>query len=202
MSSPVRLQGWSKKAIDKARMFELITGFSSLAATYCPELVRFTAPCIKRLCPVRLSPEGRSLRAWGRDYRFNPDDAEHAKKLVKAFRNGTRCVVLGEGALSGHQALTDGVIQKNGGTFWLEEPTEEKSKPKLVLYVNAEPEDVLSLEGRAIAILAEHPEWSKTRIAAEVPCSRAALYTFPMFMAACEMQEKGREKYNPNRDDD
>lgn len=201
MPSPLRLQGWSKQAIDKARMFELITGFSSLAAVYCPELVRYTSPCIKRLCPVRLSPEGRSLRAWGRDYRFSPDDAEHAKKLVRAFRNGTRCVVLGEGALTGHQALTDGVIQKNGGTFWLEEPSEEKAKPKLVLYVEAEPEDVVSLEGRALAILAEHPEWSKKKIAEEVPCSRSALYTFPRFMAACEMLQSGREKYESDRDE-
>jgi hypothetical protein len=196
MALPIRLKGWTQLAIDKARMYELATNLSALASLRCPELLRFTTPCINRLCPVRLSPGGRSLRAWGRDYRFQPDDAEHAKRLVKAFQNGTRCVVLGEGALDGHQALTDGVIQRSGGTYWIEEPTDEKVKPRLVLFVDAEPDEVVSKKTKALAILFEHPEWSDTRIACEVPCSRTTLYSWDEFRAAREAMQGGRGKYN------
>lgn len=208
MGMPIRLQGWSAKAIDKARMYELITSFAGLAATHTPDLMRYVAPCIKRLQPVRLSPGGRSLRAWGRDYRFNAEDSRYIEKLVKAYHNGVRCIELRLPAstsrqdsqddypLKGHPALKDGVIQRNGATYWLEEPAEEKAKPKLVLFVDAEPEEVLSKKYRALAILAEHPDWSDTRIAAEVPCGRQTLYTWPEFVQAKNLTRKeGRAKY-------
>lgn len=195
MGMPIRLQGWTQEAIDKARMYELITCFSALAASRCPELVKYTSPCIERLCPLRMSPGGRQLRAWGRDYRFSADDAEHAKRLVKAFRRGCRQVVLGEGALLDHPAVNDGVIQRSGGTYWLEEPSDERAKPKLVLFVDAEPENVLSGEAKAVAILLDHPEWSDTRIAAEVPCHRSTLYEWPKYVAAKKAMKTGREKY-------
>lgn len=196
MGMPIRLQGWSQEAIDKARMYELSTLLSSLAATRCPDLLKFVAPCVKRLCPVRLSQGGRQLRAWGRSYYFTADDAELVKVLVKAYRNGTRKVALGDGVLVDHEAIKDGVIQRTGGTYWLEEPSDEKAKPKkLIIYVDAEPEDVLTGEGKAVAILMEHPEWSDKRIAAEVPCARQTLYTWSKFQAARQAMKSGRERY-------
>lgn len=202
MGMPIRLQGWTQEAIDKARMYELITHFSALAALNYPELVKYTAPCIERLCPLRLSPGGRQLRAWGRDYRFSADDAEHAKRLVKAFRLGCGTVVLGEGALLDHPAIVDGIIKCSGGTYWLEEPSDERVKPKLVQFVDAEPEDVVSKEAKAVAILMDHPEWSDSRIAAEVPCHRATLFTWPKFVAARKAMKSGREKYQRDCDED
>lgn len=196
MGMPIRLQGWSQEAIDKARMYELSTLLSSLAATRCPDLLKFVAPCVKRLCPLRLSQGGRQLRAWGRSYLFSADDAELVKVLVKSFKNGTPKVALGDGVLLEHQAVKDGVIQRTGGTYWLEEPEEEKVKPKkLVLYVDAEPEEVLSGEAKAVAILMDHPEWSDSRIAAEVPCHRSTLYTWPKYVAARKAMKMGRGKY-------
>lgn len=195
MGMPIRLQGWTQAAIDKARMFELITNFGAMAATRYPELMAHITPCINRLQPVRLSPGGRSLRCWGREYRFTAEEAPLISKIVKAFKNGARCVTLGEGVLLDHKAVIEGVIQRQGGTYWLEEPLDEKAKPKLVLFVEAEPEEVLSKKMRALAILAEHPEWSDTRIAKAVPCARQVLYTWDEFVTARKALAGGRQKY-------
>jgi hypothetical protein len=114
---------------------------------------------------------------------------------VKAFKNGTRCVSLKANTLREHPAFRDGIIQETNGTYWLEEPVEEKAKPRLVLFVDAEPEEALSKKMRALAILAEHPEWSDKRIAAEVPCGRQTLYTWPEFVETREALRNGRAKY-------
>jgi hypothetical protein len=104
-------------------------------------------------------------------------------------------VFLGEGVLLTHQAFLDGLIQRNGGDYWIEEPSDEKAKPKLVVYVDAAPDDAASLKSKALAVLFEHPDWPDKRIAAEVPCGRSTLYTWPEYVMARQAQKSGRAKY-------
>lgn len=192
------LKGWTHEALDKARMYELATHLSSLAALYCPELLHHALPFVKRLAPVRLSPGARHLRAWGRDYRFSADDAANVRRLVRAWFNGTRFVVLGEGVFAEHPAMIDGVIQRSGGTYWIEEPHDEKAKPRLVVIAEVEPEEA-SKKSRALALLIEHPDWSDTKIAQAVPCSRTTLYSWHEFKMAREAMETGRQRFSGDR---
>jgi len=55
-----------------------------------------------------------------------------------------------------------------------------------------------SLEARALAMLTDHPEWSDTKIAGELQCSRTSLYRFSKFTAARELLSNGKAKFNRN----
>ncbi len=195
MGMPIRLQGWSKEAIDKARMFELIQHFGSLAAIYNPELMRYVAPCIEQLQPLRLACGGRHLYAWGRCYTFDAHEAQVVKLLVRNYKRGSPIVLHGNSAFIDHPALIEGVIQRQNDTYWLQMPESQRTKPRLVVFTEAEPEEVLSKKMRALAILAEHPEWSDSRIAKEVPCSRTSLYDWDEFVSARKLLNQGRQKY-------
>jgi len=50
----------------------------------------------------------------------------------------------------------------------------------------------LSAQAKALAILVEHPEWTDTRIAKAVPCSRTTLYRWPRFREARAAMKVGR----------
>ncbi len=50
----------------------------------------------------------------------------------------------------------------------------------------------LTGESKALALLIQNPEWTKMKIASEVPCARPTLYKWPRFMKACELLESGR----------
>jgi hypothetical protein len=45
----------------------------------------------------------------------------------------------------------------------------------------AEAASSLPLEAKALALLVQHPDWTDTRIAKEVPCSRTSLYRWPRY---------------------
>ena len=49
-----------------------------------------------------------------------------------------------------------------------------------------------SKEALALATLADHPDWTDTRIAKEARCSRTTLYTFTKFMAAKAILQEGK----------
>lgn len=49
-----------------------------------------------------------------------------------------------------------------------------------------------SKEALALAVLADHPDWSDTKIADAAGCNRTTLYTFRKFMAAREILREGR----------
>ena len=58
----------------------------------------------------------------------------------------------------------------------------------------ASPVDVpgASKEAIALAVLADHPDWSDDKIAKAAGCHRSTLYTFGKFMAAKEILKKGK----------
>lgn len=61
----------------------------------------------------------------------------------------------------------------------------------------------LSKETRALALLAQHPKWTDTQIAAAVPCNRTTLYKWPMYKAARKTLKQGRwEKPRGTKDGD
>ena len=47
----------------------------------------------------------------------------------------------------------------------------------------------------ALAVLAQHPEWSDTRIAIEVGCNRTSLYRWNKFMIVREIIKSNKNKY-------
>ena len=49
-----------------------------------------------------------------------------------------------------------------------------------------------SKEALALAVLADHPDWSDTQIAKKAGCNRTTLYTFKKFMAAREILREGK----------
>ena len=49
-----------------------------------------------------------------------------------------------------------------------------------------------SKETLALAVLADHPDWSDTKIAKKAGCNRTTLYTFEKFMAAREILREGK----------
>ena len=49
-----------------------------------------------------------------------------------------------------------------------------------------------SKEALALAVLADHPDWSDTEIAKKAGCNRTTLYTFKKFMAAREILREGK----------
>jgi hypothetical protein len=52
--------------------------------------------------------------------------------------------------------------------------------------------DQLSAEAKALAVLADHPDWTNTAIAEAAGVVRTSLYRFPRFMQAREVQERER----------
>lgn len=55
-----------------------------------------------------------------------------------------------------------------------------------------EPAPELSKEGKALAVLSVHPEWSDTKIAKVAGCNRTTLYKFKTFVAAREILREGK----------
>jgi len=52
-----------------------------------------------------------------------------------------------------------------------------------------------SVESRALAILVEHPEWTVSKIAAAVGCSRAHMYKMSRFVAARWQLKSGKSRF-------
>jgi len=60
---------------------------------------------------------------------------------------------------------------------------------------DAEPDGAaLTSEAKALALLVEHPDWTDTKIAKNVPCSRQTLYAWPTYRKARGIQESGKDE--------
>ena len=60
--------------------------------------------------------------------------------------------------------------------------------------------ETLSGEAKAIALLVQYPEWTDTKIAETVPCSRTTLYTWPRFMAARKAKKQNSRPPSGRKD--
>jgi AraC-like DNA-binding protein len=190
---------WSPASLDKARGFQLATELAKLCACYYPFLLPEMNKVLERLQPLRLSPCGRQLRAWGRDYHFEEYDVDLIRHLVNQYHFGTRVVPLPLNTLVDHAIRHDGIVCTDGhGMFWIEEPAEEKAKPPLVIFPASMPDrprSRISKEAMALAALADHPDWSDEQIAELAGCSRSSLYRMPRYTMARQALYRGREKY-------
>lgn len=193
------LKHWTLSSLEKARAYEIATELTKLCSCYYPYLLPEMQRVLERLHPLRLSPCGRQLRAWGRDYFFTPREVFSITHLVEQYRFGTRVVPLPLDAFADHPILIDGILcTDDKGMFWLEEPDDEKAKPPLVVFPNPEKEKrayQVSKEAMALAALADHPEWHDEQIADFAGCSRSSLYRMPRYRQAREMVEQRRIRY-------
>ena len=192
---------WSPASLDKARGYQLATELAKLCACYYPFLMPEMNKVLERLRPLRLSPCGRQLRAWGRDYQFAEHEVDVIRHLVDQFHYGTRVAPLPAGTLAGHPIVLDGIVGTDEhGMYWLEEPADEKAKPPLVIFPASGPQRPrqgrISKEAMALAVLADHPDWSDEQIAELAGCSRSSLYRFPRFAMARQALYRGKEKYH------
>jgi hypothetical protein len=193
---------WSPASLDKARGYQLATELAKLCACYYPFLMPEMNKVLERLQPLRLSPCGRQLRAWGRDYHFAETEVDAIRHLVEQFHFGTRVVPLPPATLAGHPILLEGILCTDGhGMFRLEEPADEKAKPPLVIFPAGrldrprQRKPRISKEAMALAALADHPDWSDEQIAELAGCSRSSLYRMPRYAMARQALYRGREKY-------
>jgi hypothetical protein len=193
---------WSPASLDKARGYQLATELAKLCACYYPFLMPEMNKVLERLQPLRLSPCGRQLRAWGRDYHFTEEEVDAIRQLVQQFQFGTKVVPLSPYTLADHPILLEHLVCTDGhGLFWLEEPADEKAKPPLVIFPAGRPDRPSKKQGRiskeamALAALADHPDWSDEQIAELAGCGRASLYRFPRYVMARQALYRGREKY-------
>lgn len=190
---------WSGHSLDKARAYQLATELAKLCSAYYPFLLPPMQQVLERLQPLRLSPCGRQLRAWGRDYLFSEAEAYSIHHLVEQYRSGTKVVPLPDDAFADHPIRLEGILSTDDhGMFWLEEPADEKAKPPLVIFPGEKIESrrqLLSKEAMALAALADHPEWSDEQIAALAGCNRSSLYRMTRYREAREALYRGRLKY-------
>lgn len=192
---------WTGPVRDKACAYQLATELAKLCSAYYPFLLSDLHRVLERLQPVRLSPCGRKLRAWGRDYLFTDEEAVYVHHLVDQYRAGTKVVPLPEDTLADHRIRIEGILSSDGhGMFWLEEPADEKAKPPLVVFPTNLPapkslRKQLSKEALALAALADHPDWSDEQIAALAGCNRSSLYRMHRFQRAREALYGGRNRF-------
>jgi hypothetical protein len=190
---------WNPVALEKARAFELAKKLSEILARYYPHLLPELQRVVDQLLPVRLSHGGRLLRAWGRSYYIKPEESSSIKLLVDAYYRKTKVIELPIESFRENAAFTDGIIATdNRGGFWLEETEEEKHKPILVMFPDQERSEPIGKQAMALAILAEHPDWSDAKIAERVGCSRTSLYEMDKFVAARAMLRQGRKRFKSN----
>jgi hypothetical protein len=193
------LKRWNLAALDKARAYEIATELTKLCSCYYPYLLPELQRVLERLQPIRLSPCGRKLRAWGRDYFFEPGEVNSVRHLVEQYLFGTRVVPLPLDAFADHPMLLDGILcTDDRGMFWLEEPEDEKNKPPLVIFPDPEkqrPEYQVSKEAMALAALADHPEWSDDQIAEFAGCNRSSLFRMPRYRYAREILVESRREH-------
>lgn len=190
---------WSGAMLDKARAYQLATELAKLCACHYPFLQNDIQRILERLQPLRLSPCGRHLRAWGRDYLFTDEESHHIRHLVEQYRQGSRMVPLELDAFANHAICRDGILRTDDkGMYWLEEPADEKNKPALVIFPTRQrvsKHQRLSKEAMALAALADHPDWSDEQIAELAGCSRSSLYRMPRFVMARQALYRAREDY-------
>lgn len=190
---------WSGATLDKARAYQLATELARLCSAYYPFLLPSVQQILERLQPLRLSQCGRQLRAWGRDYSFEPHEVFAVKHLVEQYRFGTKVVPLPADSFAHHSMLLDGILHTDGeGMFWLEEPEDEKSKPALVIFPTCKKSrrsERISKESMALAALADHPDWPDDQIAELAGCSRSSLYRMPRYIMARRALQHGRQRF-------
>ena len=190
---------WSQAALEKARAYEIAMELTKLCSCYYPYLLPEMQRVMQRLHPLRLSPCGRKLRAWGRDYQFSIREVSAIRHLVEQYLHGTRVVPLPVDAFAGHPILEEGLLRTDQqGMYWLEEPDDEKCKPRLVIFPDApgrRTENLISKEAMALAALADHPDWSDEQIAEFAGCSRSSLYRMPRYRNARAMLQQSRLRF-------